>query len=189
MHAFIGVNEMMRSGHGDDLRAVLLLVCLPDECITILCAPHPRGLTALDIEVQMRPAAAGALLADEPDALAHLHAFARDHGSGNHQEMAVPVVPAAIVADVDDVVTRCNRQILLIVEYALGRGNDQSIRGRNDLHHALRAAEVQAVVIIDALLGRYVTAVDIAGDIGHLGVGGEPLLLDRVDECAGANPG
>ena len=43
-------------------------------------------------------------------------------------------------------------------------------------------------MIVDVLLAGYVTGVDIAGDIGHLGIVGEPLLLYGVDECAGANP-
>ena len=114
------IDQMVRSGRCNNLRAVLLLVRLPDEGVSVLSAPHARGLTALDIEMQMRPAAAAAFFADQADALPHLHAFAGNNRRRNHLKMAVAIVPAPVIENINHIIAWCDRRVLVPIEYVSG---------------------------------------------------------------------
>ena len=75
-HGLAAMDEVMRPGGGDDLRFVLALISVPEEGIAFLGAPCAGGLPALDLEMQMRPATAAALLAQQAEGLGELDPFA-----------------------------------------------------------------------------------------------------------------
>ena len=66
----------MRPSDGDQVRFVLPQICFPQNGETFLRAPFAGRLAALDLEVQMRPAAAAAFLAQQADASADASADA-----------------------------------------------------------------------------------------------------------------
>ena len=181
----------MRPRHGDDLRFVLAPVGLPEEGVGLLDAPLAGRLPALDVEVEVRPAAARALLAEHADLLARPDPPPRADRRVDRLQVGVAVEPPVGVEDVDVVV------IAALVEGDVGilgqrlpaRRDDEAVARRDDLHQALAAADIQAGVVVDRPAGRGVAAVDERGLVGHLRRAGEPALLDRVDERPRRRPG
>src|SRR5262249_34606677 len=68
-------DQVVWSRHGDDFWPVLAEVSLPEERVSVLDAPLAGGLLCLDVEVQVRPAAAAPLLAQHADLLPRLDAL------------------------------------------------------------------------------------------------------------------
>src|SRR5262249_21131642 len=60
---FADRDQVVRPRDGDDLGPVLALVSLPEERVSVLDAPLAGGLLGLDVEMEVRPAAAAPLLA------------------------------------------------------------------------------------------------------------------------------
>src|SRR5262249_33293089 len=185
-------DEVVRPRDGDDLRFVLAAVRLPEEGVRVLDAPLAGGLFRLDVEVQVRPAAAAPLLAEHPDLLARLDALVRPDGLVYGFQVGVAVVPPVRVEDVDVVVVPAR-----LVERGVGvfrhglaaRGDDQPVAGGNHVHHPLAAADVVAGVVVDGRLYRGpVAAVDVGRLVADLGRPGEPALPGRVDERARPQP-
>src|SRR5262245_57487482 len=104
---------MMRPGHGDDFRHVLALVSFPQKRVALLNAPLPRRLAARDVEVQMRPAAAASFLAKHTDLLSHADLRTGPHRRIDDLQMAVAVEPPAAVEQINDIVTRLRRTIVI----------------------------------------------------------------------------
>ena len=66
-------HKMMRPRHRDQLRLPLVQVRFPQKRVAVDDAPFARRLLAADIEMQVRPAAAAAFLAQQPDWVTHPH--------------------------------------------------------------------------------------------------------------------
>src|SRR5689334_17218693 len=124
---------------------MLLLVGLPQECIALFDSPQARRLPLRDVEMQMSPASAAALLPEDAELLSH-----RDPGSGTDRgldvlQVAVAVIPAAAVEQIDDVVALVDRRVLLVAgEDAVARGHHQAVGGGDDVDEPLRAPDVEA---------------------------------------------
>src|SRR6266849_1753299 len=117
----------MRPGHRHDLGRVLPLIRLPEERITLLNAPQPGRLAAGDIVVQMRPAAAPAFLPQHADFLTQADLRAGPHGRIDDLQMAVTMIPAALVEQINHVVTRLHRAVV-VAGQNLFTGRRSSIR-------------------------------------------------------------
>src|SRR4029453_4830904 len=92
-----GSEQVVRPRDGNQRWPVLLLICLPDECVPVHDAPLAGGLFGLDVEVQVGPPAAAALFAEDADPLAALHALAGTDRLVDRLEVHVSVEPAAVV--------------------------------------------------------------------------------------------
>src|SRR5262245_23353358 len=100
---------MVRPRHRDHVGRELANGRLPEKRIPLLCSPFSRRLPALDLEMLMRPAARTAFLSQEADPLPFLDGRTQLDGWLDRLHVTVPVIPATIVAEVDDVVSRPNR--------------------------------------------------------------------------------
>ena len=183
----------MRPRDRDDLRFVLALVRFPQERVGVLDAPLAGGLPGLDVEVQMRPAAAAPLLAEHADLLPRLDASPRLHALVDRFQVGVTDVPAVRVEDVDVVViaTRLvERGVAVFGTRLAARRNDQPVARRDHVHHPLAAADVIAGVVVDGAFQRgQVAAIDVGRLVADLRRAGEPALPGRVDERARFHPG
>src|SRR5262249_30327422 len=103
-HLLAGPDQMVRPRDGDDPRPVLAPVGLPEEGVSLLDAPLAGRVPALDVEVEVRPAAARALLAEDADLLAHPDPLAGADRRVDRLEVRVAVEPSLGVEDVDVVV-------------------------------------------------------------------------------------
>jgi hypothetical protein len=97
---------MMRACDSDHRRLILPLIRFPQERITFLRPPLPGWLPAFDFEVQMRPTAAAAFLTQQADAVSLRGNSAGNDALVNLVEVAVTVVPASAVQQINYVVTR-----------------------------------------------------------------------------------
>src|SRR5688500_18763277 len=102
----------MRAGHGNHLRLELPQVRFPEVGVPLFGPPAPGWLAALDLEVQMGPAAAAPLLAERADAIAQLEVPSRLHSLVDFLQMAVAIVPASRVEQVNHVVARTDGRVL-----------------------------------------------------------------------------
>src|SRR5262249_10652958 len=150
--------------------------------ITVLGAPFARRLFAFDLEVEMRPAAAGALFSQQANLLAHLDRVSRL--DVNCLQMAVPIKPIAGIADVDDVVASRDRRVTEARKGDLACGTDGSVCCGDAPGHPLASADIQAIVIVDLSTGRRVTAVNMRRLVAHLRRAGEPALFDGINELS-----
>ena len=98
--------------------------------------------------------------------------------------MAVAVVPALGIEQIDHVVTDGDGRILVAGQDRRARGDHQAVGRGDDLGEDLRAAEIEAVVIVDIpdLLSLFRVVEHRL--VSHLRGADEPALLDRVDELA-----
>ena len=96
--------ELVGPGAGEQFGLELAAVGFPDEGIGVGDAVFAAGLDETDVEVEMGPTAAGPAFADAADPLAELDGVPWLQAFGDFVEVAVAVVPAAAVAEVDDVV-------------------------------------------------------------------------------------
>ncbi len=78
---------MMRPRHSNDVRIMFVNICFPKKKVGILDAPFAGGLERLDVEMQMRPAAAASFLSEDADLLASFDLFARLNGIVDRLEM------------------------------------------------------------------------------------------------------
>src|SRR5207244_6368079 len=104
------------------LRPILTEIRLPEEAVAINDSPFPRRLTAGNVEMQVRPAAAAALLAQQTEPLAHPDGLPRPHLRIDGLQMTVAVVPAALVEEVDHIVARLGRGIIVAGQNGLAGG-------------------------------------------------------------------
>src|SRR5262245_28320111 len=111
----------MRPCDGKQLGLVLALVRFPQERVAFDDAPFARGLLAGDVEVQMRPAARAAFLAEDADELPHLDLRPWLDRFGDRVEMAVAIEPAALVEQIHNVIARLRGRVLEALEQFLSR--------------------------------------------------------------------
>src|SRR5205807_5684581 len=137
-----GGDQVMRPGDGQELRPILLQIRLPEKAIAVNDSPFPRRLTASNVEVQVRPAAAAALLAQEAEPLAHLDSLSRPHLRIDGLQMTVAVVPAALVEEVDHIVARLGRSIIVAGQNGLAGGYHKSVGRGDDFDHPFGTADV-----------------------------------------------
>src|SRR5712675_2375016 len=100
---------MMRPGHRDNSGSVLPLVSFPKKGVALLNSPPPGRLAAGDVEVQMRPAAAPAFLAQHSDFLSNSDLRAGPKGGIDGLKMAVAIVPTPVIEQIHHVVTGFHR--------------------------------------------------------------------------------
>ena len=181
-------NKAVRPGHRNDFRSVLPLVSFPKKCVALLNAPQPGRLPARDIEVQMRPAAAPAFLAQHSDFLSQSDLGTGPQGGIDGLKMAVAIVPAPVVEQINHVVTGFHRAVIVAGQDLFPRGNDAPGRGCDHVHHSFRPAAVESVMVINPFVGRRFAAIDERWLVRHLGVTGEPSLFERINERARFDP-
>src|ERR1700722_13190623 len=158
----------------------LVKVCFPEERVTVDDSPFARRLAAADIEVQMRPTDATAIFAQHADALTHLDPSARLHRWIERRQVAVTIVPAKGVEQVDHVITWIHWSFSITWQFLRAGGDHQAVGGRGHGHQVFSAPHVESVVVVDLLDERVFATVDEARFIGHLRAAGEPALLRRV---------
>src|SRR5262249_29397156 len=76
-HLFPYRGEVVRPRSRHELRRVFPLVGLPEEGVSLQDTPFARRLPALDVKMEMRPAAAAPLLAEYAQLLSHLDPLPR----------------------------------------------------------------------------------------------------------------
>ena len=184
-HFSTHLGRAMRPGDGNQRRIVLIAVRLPKERIRVLHAPLARRLHALDVEMQMRPAAAAAVLADVTEALAHLHASTWLQRGIDDVEMGVTVGPTAAVDHVDDIVTRLRRRMRSAGRPYGADGYEHAVRSGHDFREALSGADVHAGVIINFPIRSRPAR---NGFVGKPRGGTEPPLLDRINKRPPLDP-
>src|SRR5579862_8985655 len=183
-------DQRVRTGHRGEGAGMLLERGLPEEGVAVLDAPEARRLAARDVQMEVRPSPAAALLADDAELLAHRDAGARPDRRFDVLEMAVPVIPAPRVEQVDHVVARLDGLLLSgALEHFLARRHDEAVRGGHHVDQAFRTADVEAVVVVDLLLAGQIAAVDVDRLVGHVREAGEPALAGGILEGAGGDPG
>src|SRR6516165_12017456 len=104
----------MWPGHRLNLRLILVPIGLPQERVRGLRSPLSRRLPALDLEVQVRPAAAGPFFAEQTHAISFLNHSSGDDSRVDLKEVAVAVIPAPVIAKIDDVIALSDRRIGII---------------------------------------------------------------------------
>src|SRR5688572_12585080 len=103
--------------------------------------------------------------------------------------MAVAVIPASFIEQVEDVVALSDRRVRLVVPKCVsGQRDNQAISRCYDFGESFGPSDIQAVVIIDLLSQGAFAGVDIRRLVGHLRVGGKPPLLYRVADGSGSHP-
>src|SRR4029453_15663853 len=102
---------MMWPGNRNDFGSVLSLIRFPQEGVTLLNAPQSGRLAARDIEVQMRPATAPSFLPRPADLLSYADLCAGPHCRVNGLQMAVAIIPATVVEQIDYIVARFRRAV------------------------------------------------------------------------------
>ena len=182
-------NKVMRPGHRDDFGSVLPLVSFPKKGVALLNAPQAGRLPAGDVEVQMRPAAAPAFLAQHTDFLSQSDLRAGTQGGIDGLKMAVAIIPAPVVEQINDVVPGLHRAVIVAGQDLFPRRNHAPGGGRDHLHHSFRAAAVESVMVINFFVARRFAAIDERWLVRHLGVTGEPALFERINERARFDPG
>src|SRR5262249_10335479 len=186
-------DQMVGSRNGDKLRFVLSTVGLPEEGICILDTPLAGGLFGLDVEVEMRPAAAAALFPQHTDRLSSFHALAWLDGLLDGFQVGVAIEPAVRVEDVDIVVIppRLVERGLAILRHGLAAcRNDQPVAGGDDFHYPLAATDVIAGVIVDGAFGRRpISPIDVGRLIADLGRPCKPALPGGIAERPRFHPG
>src|SRR5262245_16665196 len=121
----------MRPGYGQYLWFRLAHVGLPEKGVALVDPPLARRLAAGNVEMQVRPAAAAAFLAQQADALAHLDLRAGLDVGSDPVQMAVAVKPAARVEEIDHVVARLHRGIIVAGQDSLAGGDYEAVGRRN----------------------------------------------------------
>src|SRR6516162_7794431 len=179
---FIDRGEMVWPRHGEELGPILLLIRLPKKGVSLNDAPLAGGLLARDVEVQVRPAAAAPLLAEQADELSHLDLGAGLDQIGDRVQMAVAIIPAALIEQIDDVIARLGGSILVAFQQRFPRRDDNTVSCGDHLDEPLGAADVEAVVIIDVLDERIFPAVNVDRFVGHLRAAGEPALPGWIEK-------
>src|SRR5688572_22572416 len=135
---------MVRSSHGDDFGSKLPLIRFPKKRITLLNAPQPGRLAARDVEMQLRPTATAAFLAEHTDFLSQRDLRARADGGIDGLKMAVAVIPAAVIQQINHVVAWFHRTVLVTGQNLFPGRNDTPGCGGNHVHHSLRSAAIEA---------------------------------------------
>src|SRR5881628_2211829 len=97
----------------------------------------------------MRPAAAPAFLARQTDLLSDADFGAGPHCRINDLQMAVAIIPAAIVEQINNIVTWLRRAIVVAGQNLIPRRNHLPRSRSDDFRHALRTARIESVMVIN----------------------------------------
>src|SRR5262245_33828276 len=103
----------MRPGHRDDFGSKLALIGIPQERVTLLDAPQSGRLAARDVEMQMRPPSTAAFLAKHTNFLPYADWRTGAHRGINGLEMTVAIVPTPIIEQINHVVARFHRAVVV----------------------------------------------------------------------------
>src|SRR5262249_44155297 len=113
-HFLARPDQMMGPRDRDQLGSPLALIRLPEEGVPLFDPPFAGGLPLRDVEMKVRPSAAAAFLPQDADLPSHRDLDARAHPILDELEMAVAVVPAPRIQEVDDVIPLVDRRVLLV---------------------------------------------------------------------------
>ncbi len=104
--------------------------------------------------------------------------------------MAVAIVPAAPIPHVYDITAGPDRMVVVqSLQQLTARRHHGALGGRHDRDEPFRAANIQAVVVVDLRVLWLLAAIHVDRFVGHLGQCREPPLLGRIAERAGSHPG
>src|SRR5262245_29133763 len=178
----------MRPGDRDDFGRVLSLIRFPEKRVAFLNASQSGGLAARNVKVQVRPPAAPAFLAQDADLLAHADLRSGPNSGVNRLQMAVAIVPATVVEQIDHVVARFRGAVIVTRQNVRPGRNHSPGSGCNNVCHSFRSATVESVMVINRLVARHFPAIDKRRLVGHLRVAGEPALLEWINKRARLDP-
>src|SRR5438874_3199050 len=182
---------MMRPRHSNDVRIMFMNICFPKKSVGILDAPFAGRLERLDVEMQMRPAAAASFLSEDADLLASFDLFARLNGVVDRLEMRITIEPAVFIQHVNVIVVSVRLvewRIRVSLHRFAARRNDQAVASGNHIDQTFAAADVVPGMIIN-FARRTISAIDIRGFVADLRLRGEPALSRGVSELAQLKPG
>src|ERR1700687_3400063 len=142
---------MVGSGHCDEMRLMLPLVSLPKKSITFLNAPLAGGLLRLDVEVEMRPAAAAAFLTEHPELLSLLDVISGTDRGVDGLQVYVTIEPPLRIKDIDAVARVLSgvRKIRIFRQSLAAGRMDQPFGCSEALEEPFEAANIEAGVIVD----------------------------------------
>src|SRR5947207_2356944 len=104
-------------------------------------------------------------------------------------QMAVTMIPAALVEQINHIITRLCWTVLIARQNLFPGRNHSSCGGGDNIHHSFSSAAIQSVVIVNFLRAWHFAAINESGLVGHLRVTCEPPLLERISERSGLDPG
>src|SRR5437667_8128980 len=102
--------------------------------------------------------------------------------------MAVAIVPASVVEQIDYIVARFHWAVAVAGQNVRSGRNHAPGSSRDDVWHSFGSAQVESVMIINLLVARRFTAIDERRLVGHLGMTGKPALFQRINKCARLDP-
>src|SRR5690606_23105372 len=89
------------------------------------------------------------LLAQDTQSCAHLDLHARAYRLIDGVEMAITIIPTAVIEYINDIITRLYRRILMTGQHILSCGNHRPRRGGDHVDHSLAASEIEVVMIVN----------------------------------------
>ncbi len=172
--------HMVRPGHGDDAGPVLAVVGLQQKRVAFDVTGPSRRHGAANLVMQVRPAPAVPLLAQDSDALPHLHRRAKFQRRIDGLEVQVAVDPTEAVEHADGIVARAKCGRLEFLQNRLCPRLPQGHRLPIPPPSAPRLRRCRARSDSRPALSEPFAAIHVGRLIGHLGRRGEPALADGV---------
>src|SRR5207247_10006331 len=105
-------------------------------------------------------ATTAAFLAQHSNSLSQADLRARPHGRIDALQVAVTMVPATLVEQINDIVTRLHRAVVVAGQNLFSGRDHAPRRGRDDLYPSLGSAGVESVMVVDFFRARHFSAID-----------------------------
>src|SRR5262245_13572657 len=102
--------------------------------------------------------------------------------------MAVAIVPATVVEQIDHIVARFYRAVIVAGQNVCPGRNHAPGSGSDYVRHSFRSATVESVMVINRLVARHLTAIHEGRLVGHLCVAGKPALFEWINKRARLDP-